>query len=74
MVRVVKRKYETLGFVNVDQQAMCTFCYSQNGNKFPFISRDFKADKGKWIKAKVSLFSIYPNLYLGIKPVMVKAS
>ena len=38
--------------------ASCQFLYSENGNKFIKIGKPFKAQPGKWIGAKVGLFSI----------------
>ncbi|MEL0455845.1 glycoside hydrolase 43 family protein [Flavobacteriaceae bacterium SZ-1-7] len=41
--------------------AMCQFLYSENGKKFKKIGKPFKAKEGKWIGAKVGLFSISPQ-------------
>lgn len=38
--------------------AMCQFLYSENGKKFKKIGKPFKAKEGKWIAAKIGLFSI----------------
>lgn len=38
--------------------AMCQFSYSENGKKFKKIGKPFKAQPGKWIGAKVGVFSI----------------
>ena len=38
--------------------AMCQFLYSENGKKFKKIGKPFKAQPGKWIGAKVGLFSV----------------
>lgn len=38
--------------------AMCHFSYSENGKKFTRIGQPFKAQPGKWIGAKVGLFSV----------------
>ncbi len=38
--------------------AMCQFSYSEDGKKFKTIGKPFKAQPGKWIGAKVGLFSI----------------
>ncbi|AUS04343.1 glycoside hydrolase 43 family protein [Pseudotamlana carrageenivorans] len=38
--------------------AMCQFSYSENGKKFKKIGKPFKAKEGKWIGAKVGLFSV----------------
>lgn len=39
-------------------EAMCQFSYSENGKKFTRIGQPFKAKPGKWIGAKVGLFSV----------------
>lgn len=38
--------------------AMCQFSYSENGRNFKKFGAPFKARVGKWIGAKVGLFSI----------------
>ncbi|MEH6405878.1 MAG: glycoside hydrolase 43 family protein [Leeuwenhoekiella sp.] len=38
--------------------AMCQFSYSQNGENFKVIGKPFKAKPGKWVGAKVGLFSV----------------
>ena len=38
--------------------AICQFSYSENGKKFTKIGEAFKARPGKWIGAKVGLFSV----------------
>ncbi len=38
--------------------AMCEFSYSEDGEKFTEIGEDFMAKPGKWIGAKVGLFSV----------------
>lgn len=38
--------------------AMCQFSFSENGEKFTKIGNPFKAKPGKWIGAKVGLFSV----------------
>ena len=38
--------------------AMCQFLYSEDGLKFKKIGTAFKAKEGKWIGAKVGLFSV----------------
>ena len=38
--------------------AMCHFLYSENGNEYKKIGAPFKAKEGKWIGAKIGLFSI----------------
>lgn len=42
----------------VGPDAMCQFSYSENGKKYKKIGKPFKATKGKWIGAKVGLFSV----------------
>tara|TARA_R110002050_G_scaffold273113_1_gene417079 strand:+ start:85046 stop:86680 length:1635 start_codon:yes stop_codon:yes gene_type:complete len=38
--------------------AMCQFLYSENGKKYKKIGKPFKAIQGKWVGAKVGLFSV----------------
>lgn len=38
--------------------AICQFSYSENGKKYKKIGKPFKAKEGKWIGAKVGLFSV----------------
>lgn len=38
--------------------AMCQFSYSENGKNYKKLGKPFKAQPGKWIGAKVGLFSI----------------
>ena len=38
--------------------AMCQFLYSENGKKFKKIGKPFKAKEGKWVGAKVGLYSV----------------
>lgn len=38
--------------------AMCQFSYSENGKNYKKIGKPFKAQPGKWIGAKVGLFSV----------------
>ncbi|GGK10503.1 glycoside hydrolase [Yeosuana aromativorans] len=38
--------------------AMCQFSYSENGKTYKKIGKPFKAKEGKWIGAKVGLFSV----------------
>ncbi|MXN92334.1 family 43 glycosylhydrolase [Flavobacterium sp. Sd200] len=38
--------------------AMCQFLYSEDGKKFKKIGKSFKSEVGKWIGAKVGLFSV----------------
>ncbi len=39
-------------------EAICQFSYSEDGKKFKNIGKPFKAQPGKWMGAKVGLFSI----------------
>lgn len=47
--------------VKVDSGAMCTFYYSLDGKKYHRVGEPFKARQGKWIGAKVGLFSVVPG-------------
>lgn len=47
--------------VKVDSGAMCTFYYSLDGKKYHRAGEPFKARQGKWIGAKVGLFSVVPG-------------
>ena len=38
--------------------AMCQFLFSESGKKFKKIGKPFKAKEGKWVGAKIGLFSI----------------
>ncbi|WP_308991069.1 glycoside hydrolase 43 family protein [Mariniflexile litorale] len=38
--------------------AMCQFSYSENGKNYKKIGKPFKAIQGKWVGAKVGLFSV----------------
>jgi beta-xylosidase len=38
--------------------AICQFSFSENGKNFKKIGKPFKAQPGKWIGAKVGLFSV----------------
>lgn len=38
--------------------AMCQFSYSENGKNYKKLGKPFKAQPGKWIGAKVGLFSV----------------
>lgn len=40
------------------QDAMCQFSYSETGKNFQKIGKPFEAKPGKWIGAKVGLFSV----------------
>lgn len=49
--------------VFVNENAICTFSYSLDGEKFTIIGKEFEAEKGRWIGAKVGLFAINPNTF-----------
>ena len=44
--------------VKVSKGGVCTFSYSEDGEKFEEINESFTAVPGKWIGAKVGLFAI----------------
>ena len=44
-----------------DPNAECQFMYSENGKKYKEIGEPFNARVGKWMGAKVGLFSISPS-------------
>ncbi|MDE7472960.1 MAG: glycoside hydrolase 43 family protein [Muribaculaceae bacterium] len=46
--------------VKVADGGKCTFSYSLDGLKYKNVSGDFQARQGKWIGAKVGVFSITP--------------
>lgn len=47
--------------VHVDKGAYCRFSYSLEGKKFTEAGTLFKARQGKWIGAKVGMFSVTPH-------------
>ena len=47
--------------VHVDKGAYCRFSYSLDGKKFTGAGTLFKARQGKWIGAKVGMFSVTPH-------------
>lgn len=47
--------------VHVDKGAYCRFSYSLDGKKFTEAGTLFKARRGKWIGAKVGMFSVTPH-------------
>lgn len=47
--------------VHVDKGAYCCFSYSLDGKKFTEAGTLFKARQGKWIGAKVGMFSVTPH-------------
>lgn len=44
--------------VNVDNNSICTFSYSEDGNSFKKIGIPFKAREGKWIGAKIGFVAL----------------
>jgi beta-xylosidase len=46
--------------VEINNGGICNFSYSVDGKKFIHIGKEFIARKGKWIGAKVGLFSTAP--------------
>jgi beta-xylosidase len=44
--------------INVRAGAVCTFHYSLDGDRFVPLGKPFTARKGKWVGAKVALFSL----------------
>ena len=46
--------------VRVGKGAVCRFSYSLDGKNFTDAGDEFKARQGKWIGAKVGLFSVAP--------------
>jgi beta-xylosidase len=48
--------------VMVNDSSICHFSYSLDNKNFINIGKDFKAEAGKWIGAKVGLFCINPNV------------
>ena len=47
--------------VHVDKGAYCRFSYSLEGKKYTDAGTLFKARQGKWIGAKVGMFSVTPH-------------
>ncbi|MFV0391024.1 MAG: glycoside hydrolase 43 family protein [Paludibacteraceae bacterium] len=47
--------------IDVNQDAMCRFAYSLDGEKFSNIGKTFQAKEGKWIGAKVGMFCLRPT-------------
>ncbi|MBN2349501.1 MAG: glycoside hydrolase 43 family protein [Bacteroidales bacterium] len=48
--------------VFVNQYGICHFSYSTDNIKYNLIGKEFRAQKGVWIGAKVGLFCINPNI------------
>lgn len=48
--------------VDITDQAICTFSYRLDGENFQMIGKPSPAKKGRWIGAKVGLFSIHPDI------------
>jgi beta-xylosidase len=59
---IIMRENNCILRVFVDEQAICHFSYSFDGNIFQSIGKPFQAVPGIWIGAKVGLFSINPNM------------
>ncbi|UAB86113.1 glycoside hydrolase 43 family protein [Zunongwangia sp. SCSIO 43204] len=62
IIEEVKLKSNTV-YVKVEVTApdtMCQFSFSENGRRFKEIGEPFKARVGKWIGAKLGLFSVSP--------------
>lgn len=47
--------------VDVKQPGICTFLYSLDGDTFLPIGKEFPAQPGKWIGAKVGFFAVHPT-------------
>ena len=47
--------------VEVEEQAVCTFSYSLDGEHFQVLGSKFQAVKGRWIGSKIGLFSFDPG-------------
>jgi len=48
--------------VQIDDQAVCRFFYSLDGETYQSIGKNFKTVKGMWIGAKVGLFNLNPKI------------
>jgi beta-xylosidase len=48
--------------VSVNQGGICQFSYSADNQKYLLIGKESRAQKGRWIGAKVGLFCINPNI------------
>lgn len=47
--------------IEVTKEAVCRFSYSVDGKKFTDVGTAFKARQGKWIGAKMGMFSVTPH-------------
>lgn len=47
--------------IEVTKEAVCRFSYSVDGKKFTDVGTTFKARQGKWIGAKMGMFSVTPH-------------
>ncbi len=47
--------------IRVTKDAYCQFSYSLDGKKFMDVGTTFKARQGKWIGAKMGMFSVMPH-------------
>lgn len=48
--------------VFVNEYGICHFYYSTDNSNYLFIGKETKAQKGRWIGAKVGLFCLNPNI------------
>jgi beta-xylosidase len=48
--------------VAINNNAICSYSYSHDGENYTLIGKEFRAVKGRWIGAKVGLFAINPNI------------
>ena len=48
--------------MTINNEQKCTFAYSLDGENFTSLGKSFKAEKGRWIGAKVGLFCVNPNM------------
>lgn len=46
--------------VVVDAKSKCMFSYSENGKVFKLLGQEFQAREGRWIGAKIGIFSLCP--------------
>lgn len=47
--------------IEVTKEAVCRFSYSVDGKKFTDVGTTFQARQGKWIGAKMGMFSVTPH-------------
>lgn len=61
IINFEKRLKTNMAYFKIEVEApdgICQFSYSEDGKRFKKIGKPFKAKPGKWIGAKVGLFSI----------------